>query len=45
LVVTVAIVSCLEFGVVIDPYETQCFYEQLGINLYLNTAAQAKYNV
>lgn len=30
LAVMLAVASAIEFGLSIDPYETQCFYEQLG---------------
>lgn len=44
-VVLLAVARGLEFGLTIDPYETQCFYEQLGATSHYSSAAQAKYNV
>jgi hypothetical protein len=35
LAVVMAVAVAIEFGVVIDPYETQCFYEQLRNCLHL----------
>jgi len=33
LVVLVAVAAAIEFGLTIEAYETQCFYEQLGKRL------------